>query len=81
MKPAQTIIKRLGGPSKVAEIVNVHRTRVSNWKRPKSLGGTGGLIPQSHHPVLLRYAAEHSIDLKAEDFLPEFVPAQREGAV
>lgn len=70
MEPAQTIIKRLGGPSKVAEIASVHRTRVSNWKRPKAFGGTGGVIPQSHHIALLDYAAANSIDLKAEDFLP-----------
>ena len=31
MEPAATIIKRLGGPTAVAQIAGVHRTRVSNW--------------------------------------------------
>ena len=70
MEPAKTIITKLGGPGVVASIVEVHRTRVSNWKRPRGHGGTGGLIPQKYHRLLLDYAAENSIDLSAEDFLP-----------
>lgn len=79
MEPAQTIIKRLGGPGKVAEIANVHRTRVSNWKRPKAFGGTGGLIPQSHHRTLLDFARSAGIELSAEDFLQR-APEPQKGA-
>lgn len=70
MEPAQTIIEKLGGPGVVAGIVGVHRTRVSNWKRPRESGGTNGLIPQGYHRVLLDHAVENSIPLNAEDFLP-----------
>lgn len=70
MEPARTIIKRLGGPTKVAEIAKVHRTRVSNWARPKEAGGSGGLIPFKHVPALLRAAAEMNVSLDAADFLP-----------
>ena len=69
MEPAQTIIAKLGGPGVVAGIVKVHRTRVSNWKRPRESGGTGGMIPQGYHRTLLDYANDHSIELSAEDFL------------
>ncbi|WP_036010625.1 hypothetical protein [Bradyrhizobium yuanmingense] len=69
LEPAATIVARLGGPAVVAGVVSVHRTRVSNWKRPKEKGGTGGLIPQKYHRPLLDYAARNEIDLKAEDFL------------
>jgi hypothetical protein len=69
MEPARTIISKLGGPSKVALIVGVHRTRASNWMRGKDVGGTDGRIPQDHHVRLLDYAREHGVDLKAEDFL------------
>jgi hypothetical protein len=69
MEPAQTIIAKLGGPGIVAGVVKVHRTRVSNWKRPRKRGGTNGVIPQRHHRSLLDYAAERSIELHAEDFL------------
>lgn len=71
MEPATTIITMLGGPSKVAKIANVHRTRVSNWKRAKETGGTGGVIPFKHVPALLRAAREMGIDLSADDFLPK----------
>lgn len=71
MEPARTIIKRLGGPNKVAAIAGVHRTRVSNWARDKKLGGTGGVIPFKHVPALLAAAQENGIELAAQDFLPK----------
>lgn len=71
MNPAESIIEKLGGPSEVSREVGVHRTRVSNWKRPRDCGGTGGLIPQKHIPALLLLAKRKGIDLGAEDFLPE----------
>ncbi|MCC5777883.1 hypothetical protein H7H48_02375 [Nitratireductor sp. B36] len=70
MEPAQSIIKNLGGPSAVAEIAGVHRTRVSNWSRAKEKGGTGGIIPFKHVPALLAAAKEKNVALSADDFLP-----------
>lgn len=70
MEPAASIIKTLGGPTAVAEIVGVHRTRVSNWSRPKESGGTGGVIPFKHVPALLQAAKEMGVALAADDFLP-----------
>lgn len=69
MEPARTIVKRLGGPKAISGLVGVHRTRVSNWMRPRAVGGTGGAIPQKYHRQLLECAAEKGIDLSAEDFL------------
>lgn len=70
MEPAQSIISKLGGPNAVAEIAGVHRTRVSNWSRPKDKGGTGGTIPFKHVPALLSAASERGVELDAADFLP-----------
>jgi hypothetical protein len=79
MEPADSIIARLGGPSAVAGIVKIHRTRVSNWKRSRQSGGTGGVIPQRHHRALLDFAAEQSIALTAEEFLaPRIAPVVRD---
>jgi hypothetical protein len=69
MEPASTIIGRFGGVTKVAEIAGVTRVRVSNWKRPKAVGGTGGRVPQSHHVTLLAAAERLGISLTASDFL------------
>ena len=70
MEPARHIIQIFGGPNAVAQIVGVHRTRVSNWQRPKHGGGTGGVIPFKHIPKLMEAAKRQGIDLRAEDFLP-----------
>lgn len=70
MEPARSIIERLGGPSAVAKVALVHRTRVSNWMRPKEAGGTGGTIPFKHVPALLAAAREKGVDLSTDDFLP-----------
>lgn len=70
MEPAHSIIRKLGGPSAVAALIGIHRTRVSNWQRPRSAGGTGGRVPQNHIPKLLQAAKAQGIDLRAEDFLP-----------
>ncbi|ODM79096.1 carph-isopro domain-containing protein [Bradyrhizobium elkanii] len=69
LEPAQTIIQRFGGPSAVASILGVHRTRVSNWQRERAKGGTGGTIPQRYHVALLAHAQEKGIALVAADFL------------
>lgn len=71
MEPASSIIRQLGGPNKVAEIVGVHRTRVSNWKRSRDDGGTGGMIPFKHVPALIAAAKGDGIELTADDFLPK----------
>lgn len=54
----------------MARITGVHRTRVSNWARPKDAGGTGGTIPFKHVPALLEAAKTRGVALSADDFLP-----------
>ena len=69
MEPARTIIARFGGPSKVARLVGIHRTRVYGWMKPRAVGGTGGRVPQSHHLTLLSEAHKRGIALEPADFL------------
>lgn len=75
MEPAATIISALGGPTKVAKIAGVHRTRVWNWTRPKAGGGTGGVIPMRHIGKLMSAASTAGVKLKAEDFIPPHITA------
>lgn len=70
MEPARTIITKLGGPVKVAEIVGIHRTRVYSWMRPRAKGGTGGLIPIWHVSALMAAATEAGIAITPADFVP-----------
>lgn len=58
----------------MAEIVGVHRTRVSNWMRPREKGGTGGVVPHWHVPKLLEFAKAKGKPVTAANFAP-VVPA------
>ena len=75
MEPAKTIIERLGGEAKVSEITGTSFTAPYRWQHSKQKRGTGGLIPQKYHRLLLDYAAANGIDLKAEDLIPRAVAA------
>lgn len=69
MEPAATIIARLGGEQKVSEITGRAYTAPYRWQHAVEKGGTGGLIPQKLHRVLLDYAKSQGISLVAADFL------------
>ena len=69
MDSVATIIKKLGGEAKVADLTDTALTAPYRWQREKAKGGTGGLIPQAHHRTLLDYADAHGISLLAEEFL------------
>lgn len=71
MEPASTIIKKLGGPAKVAEVAQVATNAPYRWQYPREKGGTGGSIPQRHHRKLLDYARSNNIEISAEEFVPE----------
>ena len=70
MNPAANIIKLFGGPTEVARITGVHRTRVHAWKTAKEKGGSGGRVPIKHIDRLLSVAKERNIDLRPEHFFP-----------
>jgi hypothetical protein len=69
MEPASTIIKKLGGAKVVADITGRAITAPYRWQYPLQKGGTGGLIPQKHHRLLLDYARRNGIALRATDFV------------
>lgn len=67
---AQRIISRFGGESALAAALGVDVSRVYRWTYPKSRGGTDGLIPAKHHPVILVKAQQMSIKVDPSDFCP-----------
>jgi hypothetical protein len=74
MEPASTIIKKLGGEAVVSKITETAYTAPYRWQQPREKGGTGGLIPQRHHPKLLTFAREQEIPLSPGEFLPTEEP-------
>jgi len=70
MEPAASIISALGGPTAVADVVGIHRTRVSMWQAPRERGGTNGMIPYRHIEKLLSMARQQGVNIGPEDFMP-----------
>lgn len=69
LEPASSIIRKLGGIAKITELTGAAYTAPYRWQAPRKKGGTGGLIPQRYHRLLLDHARASGIDLRAEDFL------------
>lgn len=78
MEPARTIITKLGGPKAIADELGIHRTRVSNWARPRTKGGTGGTVPHWRVANLLEMARKKGIELSEADFTPVMAPSPRD---
>jgi hypothetical protein len=75
MEPASIIIRRLGGAKVVAAITGRAVTAPYRWQYSREKGGTGGLIPQKYHRILIDYAERKGIRLGAADFVaPDFAP-------
>ncbi len=70
MEPASTIIEHFGGEVAIAAITGKSVSAPYRWRSSKDEGGTGGLIPQRHIPVLLAAAREMGKPLDAAAFLP-----------
>lgn len=73
-EPANSLIIRLGGLTKVSRMVDTSPHTVMKWRMPREKGGTGGVIPHWHHANLRAAALELGFDLTASDFLPETFP-------
>ncbi|WP_455466822.1 hypothetical protein [Bartonella sp. B39] len=78
-EPAYTLIKYLGGVTKVARILRKCKGAVYRITYSKKKGGAGGLFPSTYQAQLLTYAQRHNIDLRPEDFFyPERLRALME---
>lgn len=80
-EPAASLINRLGGLTKVAEVCDVNISTVQRWRMPREKGGTGGFIPHWYVHRLLEAASERGLPLNPVDFMPASpVPAQQGSA-
>lgn len=70
MEPASTIIQSFGGEAEIAKLLGIALPTPYNWTKPKTSGGTAGVIPQRHHRLLLGAAKERGLAISLEDFLP-----------
>ncbi|WP_146030487.1 hypothetical protein [Pseudovibrio exalbescens] len=75
MEPASSIIRDLGGLTKVAALVGVDIHSVKRWRLAKAKGGTGGFIPRQHVFHLFCHCVESGHVLELEELV--FSPEQR----
>ncbi len=71
LEPAASVIAKLGGLSAVSRLTGTTAQTVLRWRFPKTAGGTGGVIPQRYHLLLLDDAKSKGISLTADDLLPK----------
>lgn len=73
VSPAK-LARKLLGSRVLAEICGLTENAVYKWDRPRSKGGTGGLIPAQFQARVLKEAERRSIDLIAERLIAEAQP-------
>ena len=68
---AQRVIKKLGGPRVVADMLAMSTQAVYKWTWPTEKGGTGGFIPTRRQIELMVAAKQRGIILTKDDFFPK----------
>lgn len=61
-------ITRICGVEHLAKWAGVSETSVYRWDHPKEKGGSGGVIPSTHHQAILDGARAAEIALSPSDF-------------
>ena len=75
-EPASTIIEKCGGVAEMARLSGVSHASVSRWQAPKTVGGTGGIIPQKNIPNIITNAkCDRDVVLDWSDFAPPSIAA------
>lgn len=75
LEPAATIVRKLGGVRRVAEIIDRHPMSVYRWGATKKRGGFDGMVPIKYQPTLIAAARAGGIALIPDDFFPEHLRA------
>lgn len=67
---AERVIRKLGGPARVAELLGTSRQAIYKWTYPRQRGGTGGYIPARRQLELMVVCKMQGIVLTKNDFFP-----------
>ncbi len=69
---AKNIIERLEGHKRVADLLKLSTTQVYRFTYAKEKGGTGGIIPAKHIPMLVGVQDKNGNGIELSDFFPAF---------
>lgn len=67
--PADIVIERFGGVRAVARTLDIDHSWVVRWRKPRTAGGTAGVVPSAHQRRLLEEAAKRGIRLTASELI------------
>jgi hypothetical protein len=67
---ASKIVKKFGGPRRLAKLADMEPSRVYKWTYSKGKGGTGGIVPSSCVDAVQAAAKRGGIVLTDEDWAP-----------
>lgn len=67
--PAETVITLFGGVRPLARLLGRNPSSVVRWRKPKTEGGTGGVVPSSMQGKVLALAKAQGLPLRAEDLI------------
>jgi hypothetical protein len=67
--PAALVVHRFGGCRALAKLLQISPSAVSRWNKPRSEGGTDGLIPSRKQHAILQAARDKGLDLTADDLI------------
>jgi len=68
---AMRVIRKLGGPRNVANMLGMSTQAIYKWTWPSERGGTGGFIPAKRQIELMIAAKQRGIILTKDDFFPK----------
>lgn len=70
LESAKILITKLGGPTKVAESLKLHRSTVQRWVMSVDKGGRSGVIKMTQLSRLFALADAAGVDYNPADFVP-----------
>ncbi len=73
LSPSRRARKVLGS-IRLAELCGRTTDAIRKWDRPRSKGGTGGLVPAEFQARILEAAKADGLPLTAEDLIAEAAP-------
>lgn len=69
-KPASAVIAKFGGVKRMSELTGIRLNTIYRWTYPKDKNnGTNGVIPIKNHPVILKAAKKHGVDVCESDLV------------
>ena len=69
LTPSQCVIQVFGGVRATARAIGRNPGAISRWNKPKSKGGTGGMVPSAAQRIILKIAKRKRLEITIEELV------------